>query len=85
MTDTKPTVSDEVRSSFDLADLSALDLLELVNVLKAESELHRSRVRTLEEALREIIERWDTPLWKDVEPTGAVINRARQALGGHNA
>jgi len=81
VTDTKPTVSDEVRSSFDLADLSALDLLELVNVLKAENELHRSRVRTLEEALREIIERWDTPLWKDVEPTGAVINRARQALG----
>lgn len=32
------------------------------------------------EALREIITRWDTPHWKDVEATGSVINRARAAL-----
>lgn len=32
------------------------------------------------EALTEIIARWDTPAWKDVEPTAAVINRARAVL-----
>ncbi len=31
-------------------------------------------------ALTEIIARWDTPAWKDVEPTAAVINRARAVL-----
>lgn len=32
------------------------------------------------EALIEIIARWDTPAWKDVEHTAAVINRARAVL-----
>jgi len=32
------------------------------------------------EALTEIIARWDTPAWKDVEPTAAVINRSRAVL-----
>jgi hypothetical protein len=31
-------------------------------------------------ALREILTRWDTPAWKDVEATGYVINRARATL-----
>jgi hypothetical protein len=34
----------------------------------------------LAEALRAIIERWDTPAWKDAGPTGAMIERARKAL-----
>lgn len=38
------------------------------------------RIKELEAALREIIERWDTPAWKDAEPTGHVINRARALL-----
>jgi hypothetical protein len=32
------------------------------------------------EAFRAIIERWDTPLWKDAEPTAVVIARGRAAL-----
>jgi len=43
--------------------------------LKAEARLAKAV-----EALREIIARWDTPAWKEVEPTGAVINRARAVL-----
>lgn len=39
-----------------------------------------AKAASLIAALEAIIERWDTPLWKDVEPTGAVINRARAAL-----
>jgi len=34
----------------------------------------------LVEAAKAVIERWDTPAWKDVEPTAAVINRLRAAL-----
>lgn len=37
-------------------------------------------VSGLVEALRAIIERWDTPAWKDAGPTGAVIERARAEL-----
>ena len=40
----------------------------------------RDRMTELEAALSAIIERWDTPLWKDVEPTGSVICRARDVL-----
>lgn len=32
------------------------------------------------EALEAIIARWDTPLWKDAEPTGKVIAVGRAAL-----
>ena len=31
---------------------------------------------------RAVVARWDTPLWKDVEPTAHVINRLRAALAG---
>ncbi len=31
-------------------------------------------------ASEEVIDRWDTPAWKDVEPTAAVINRLRARL-----
>ncbi len=40
----------------------------------------QARLAKAVEALREIIARWDTPAWKEVEPTGAVINRARATL-----
>lgn len=40
----------------------------------------KARADRLDAALREIVARWDTPAWKDVEPTAAVINRARAAL-----
>lgn len=41
---------------------------------------YRDRIEALEGSLRAIIERWDTPLWKEAEPTGAVISRARAIL-----
>lgn len=47
------------------------------------ADLHDATKAQLEkavEALIEIIARWDTPAWKDVEPTAAVINRARAVL-----
>ena len=44
---------------------------------------YRDRARMLSKAvgvLREIVNRWDTPSWKDAEPTADVINRARAVL-----
>lgn len=38
------------------------------------------RVKVLSEAGQAVVDRWDTPLWKDVEPTAAVIGRLRAAL-----
>lgn len=51
---------------------------EAVNRLEAEN----ARLR---EALEAIIARWDTPSWKDAEPTAAVIARGREALKGSQA
>jgi len=34
----------------------------------------------LYETLEAIIARWDTPLWKDIEPTGVFIGKGRAAL-----
>jgi predicted metal-dependent TIM-barrel fold hydrolase len=45
-----------------------------------EIERLRSQLKEMAEALQTIIARWDTPVWKDVEPTAEVINRARTAL-----
>jgi len=36
--------------------------------------------RGLIDAAQAVIDRWDTPLWKDVEPTAAVIGRLRAAV-----
>jgi hypothetical protein len=37
-------------------------------------------MKTLREAAQAVVERWDTPLWKDVEPTAKYINELRAAL-----
>ena len=36
-------------------------------------------------AAQAVVDRWDTPNWKDVEPTADVINRLRKALTADNA
>lgn len=33
-------------------------------------------------AAQAVVDRWDTPLWKDAEPTAGVINRLRRVLEG---
>lgn len=39
-----------------------------------------ARVAELESAARAVVERWDTPLWKDVPATAEYINALRRAL-----
>lgn len=38
------------------------------------------RLSRLEAAAKAVIDRWDTPLWKDAEPTANVINELRKTL-----
>ena len=40
-------------------------------------ELEKSQLLTAAQA---VIDRWDTPNWKDVEPTAKVINELRKVL-----
>jgi hypothetical protein len=39
-----------------------------------------ARIKSLETAAKAVIERWDSPLWKDAEPTAKVINQLRNTL-----
>ena len=41
----------------------------------------RDRIEKLEQAALAVVQRWETPLWKDAEPTAAVIARLRDAIG----
>lgn len=43
-----------------------------------------ARIAKLEAAARALIERWDTPLWKDVPATGNYITALRKVLGDGN-
>jgi len=53
---------------------------ELGKALEEDAGQLREKLAKAVEALREIVTRWDTPAWKDVEATGSVINRARTTL-----
>ena len=54
---------------------------------KAATELRRQHAEceALRAAAQAVIDRWDTPLWKDVEPTAAVIGRLRAAVASEQA
>ena len=41
---------------------------------------HASALAELVQAANDVIARWDTPSWKDSEPTAHVVNTMRKAL-----
>ena len=41
----------------------------------------RVRLATITAAALAVVQHWETPLWKDAEPTAAVIARLRWAIG----
>ena len=49
------------------------------NVLRWLNEKDAENAR-LREAAQAVVDRWETPLWKDAEPTAAVIYRLRSIL-----
>lgn len=48
--------------------------------LLMERDEAREKLRLLEQAALAVVQRWEQPSWKDVEPTAAVINKLRNAL-----
>ena len=54
--------------------------MEIYEASKDETATLRRRVDELERAARELVNRWDTPLWKDVPATAGFINRLRKLL-----
>jgi hypothetical protein len=53
---------------------------DLAELLRSEALDALPQMLALARAAEEVIARWDTPLWKDVEPTAAVIGRLRSKL-----
>lgn len=85
---------DRARVELDIALTSLADAVKQVlrerdeaRKAKLEAEYYRERYEQLHddqyrllEAARAVIERWEQPSWKDVEPTGAVIYRLRNVI-----
>lgn len=46
----------------------------------AHDEMQGNEVRRLAQAAQAVVDRWDTPLWKDVPATAEYIARLRAAL-----
>lgn len=65
-----------------LLELAPEDGVEPQTTEDAAAELRRLHAEneTLRAAAQAVIDRWNTPLWKDVEPTAAVIWRLRAAV-----
>ena len=49
----------------------------LIDCWKAAQAAERQTMQAVIEAAEAVIARWDSPKWKDQEPTGAVIHRLR--------
>ena len=58
--------------------------------LKREDRFYRelaakdAEIARLREAAKAVVERWETPLWKDVEPTAHVIYALIDELAAHH-
>lgn len=52
----------------------------LIGVMQVKIDLLESQRDELLEAAKAVVTRWDTPNWKDAEPTAAVIGRLRAIL-----
>lgn len=54
----------------------------VVSTILASHAAQAERIAGLEAAGQAVVERWDSPLWKDVEPTAHVIGRLHALLSG---
>lgn len=52
-----------------------------IGELEKERDEARDLLAKITKAAEAVIDRWEQPAWKDMEPTGAVIYRLRDALG----
>ena len=56
------------------------ELITENNKLRENLWQHAERLEEVEMAAQAVVDRWETPLWKDAEPTAAVIYRLRDIL-----
>lgn len=40
----------------------------------------KAEIKSLREVAKEVVDRWDTPNWKDAEATSVVVGRLRSKL-----
>jgi hypothetical protein len=73
--DLKDVKADLRRIADEEGDVLCRAALKEIEALEAEN----ARLRQEGQA---VVDRWDTPLWKDAEATGRIINRLRAALKG---
>jgi len=59
---------------------NALVPSEFARQLERELAAANAEIARLREAANAVVERWETPLWKDVEPTAHVIYALRDEL-----
>jgi len=55
-------------------------LMKACDVLVRDLAEARKQRDTLAEAAQAVVDRWDAPTWKDLEPTAKVMNALRNAL-----
>jgi hypothetical protein len=63
----------------------AKDLCAYLNQLERDLAEARAQAERLADAAGAVIARWDTPKWKDAEPTAKVISRMRKELAAYRA
>jgi hypothetical protein len=62
------------------AETLARAALEAIDLMRAQSEPVSDAAREMLAAAQAVINRWDTPAWKDAEPTAKAINKLRAAI-----
>lgn len=58
------------------------DLDKEIRELKREVVRSEMRIESLKAAGQAVVDRWNTPLWKDVAHTGVTISKLQAALSG---
>lgn len=63
----------------------SLDATWEVELFDSILEQHKQAMAPLVEAAQSVVDRWDSPLWKDLPHTGEFIDKLRQALAAHSS
>ena len=72
--------NEKLKAAYEKQYKATSKLLDDNDRLEEELSATQEQVKTLREAAIAVVERWDTPLWKDVQPTAEFIGRLRTAL-----
>jgi predicted ATP-binding protein involved in virulence len=79
MNDTPETEKLNGRLDYSLVDAYLL-MTQHARKLEIERNELRAGLRTMISAATDVVERWETPLWKDAKPTATFIHALRDAV-----